>query len=668
MSLKVALPSGRTLKVKANFPYPTSPVGYRVLLKGRTGIVVGLSEEGEVLDVSFPDEKPFTTEKHILSVLEVANHYAQLPWLILFDLVPSVFDWREEEYICLGEKDWKYVDRLSLNVLEYVKVRRAVKEESLKEKFGKELVEKLLDLGFLKRVKEWKMPNLTTTYYSLLVPLEEAIQKLKRFKNKEGKQRLIYYLLENRVVSKEELRSAGFKSEDIRALVQKGIVGEREEIIQEIREVPTLRQIKMEYLKPLGERSVIFGSWEGIIGHISSELERLVQERKNAFIFCPSLSLLSVLYQHLYPLLKDRLILLKSQDKPKDFIKKWFSVSSEEGIVLLGTKIALLAPLKTLSLLVYFDEGFTKAWWNGFDTRLFLYTLSRYYGANFLFVSTHIPLALCLRDDWEKHYHTPQADVFIFRRKAQEILSPQAKELIKNSQEEWLFLVNKGGYAYAFCNYCGWIVECPKCKSFLTLSKSKDTVFCTSCGYKAPAHCPECGRQLDELGFGIEKAMEEVFKLFGQRENFHFDTVPRLGRVYDNVLVLHGDNILSVPWFDSLERYFSYMWQALCISKKRLIIQTVLEDHPILGYIKGKDWKGFCNEELERRKVEDLPPFKRLVKVKLKAFPKLRNLPIEVKRRKVEGLWELLIKVDKRSFSSLMRNLREYKPVELEVY
>ncbi|MFN3472392.1 MAG: hypothetical protein ACK4ZR_07315, partial [Aquificaceae bacterium] len=180
---------------------------------------------------------------------------------------------------------------------------------------------------------------------------------------------IIYYLLEKGTVSREELRSAGFKGEDIKALIQKGIIGEREEMVREIvGGVPTIRQVGVEYLRPLGKRSVIFGAWEGIISHLSSELERLVQEGKNAFVFCPSLSLLSVLYQSLYPLLGKRLITLRSQDKPKDFIKKWFYVSSAEGIVLLGSKIALLAPLKSMDLLVYFDENTSKSW-EDFDLR-----------------------------------------------------------------------------------------------------------------------------------------------------------------------------------------------------------------------------------------------------------------------------------------------------------
>lgn len=667
MNLKIALPGGKSLRVRAEFPYVGSPVGYRVLIKGKTGLVVGLAREGEATDLTFPDEKPITTEKHILSILETADYYAELPWKLLFDLMPSVFDWREEEYIRLGEKDWKFIDKLSLKVLEYVKARRAVKEENLKERFGRDVVEKLLELGFLKRVREWKMPDLTTTYYSLLVPLEEAIQRLKRFKKKEEKLRLIYYLLENRIASREELKSAGFKGKDIKALVQKGIIGEREEMIQEIKRPPTVRQAKAEYLKPLGKKSVLFGSWEGIISHISSELERLVKEVKNAFIFCPSLSLLSVLFEHLYPLLGDRLILLRSQDKPKDFIKKWFYVSSADGIVLLGSKIALLAPLKSMDLLIYFDENTPKAW-EGFDIKHFLYTLSKYYGANFLFVSTFIPLSLCAREDWERHYHAPQGNVLVFKRKAQEILSPSVKELIKNSQEEWLFLVNKSGYAYAFCSFCGWMVECPRCKSFLTLSKDKRVVFCTSCGFRSPALCPECGRQVKELGFGIEKAIEEIHKLFGNRESFHFDTVPRLGKSYDNVLVLHSDNILSVPWFDSLERYFSYLWQALCISKKRLIVQTALEDNPIIEFIKKKDWQGFCKEELKRREEEGLPPFKRLLRVRLKAEPSLKGLPVEVKRRRLESLLELIIKVDKKHLKELLKRLMEYQPISLEVF
>lgn len=667
MNLKLALPNGRTLNVEVYFPYETSPIGYRVLLKGQTAIVVGLGEGGEKLELEFPDQKPVTTEKHIASLLDTAKYYSLFPWKLLFDLLPSAFNWREEEFIVLGDKEAAFLDRLSFQMLDYVKKRRQVKEESLKEKFGKDLVEKLIRLGFLKRKKEWVMPSLETKVYYLVLPMEEALHRLKRFRKREEKIRLLHYLFERRKATEEELKEAGFSNEDIKALVKKGILEEREELIEEVRYVPHVRQEKKEYIKPLGERSILFGDWEKTKDFLIEEVDKQISQNKSVYIFCNTVNLSNALYQDLYPLFGDRLVLLNSSVKPKEFIKRWFYVASTDGIVLLGSKVSLLAPVKGLSLLVYLEDRSFKDF-EGFDLKYFLYGLCRYYGANFLFLSSLPPVGLCIKQDWQSFYQEPVSQVFTFKRKAQEILSPQSKELLKeNLTEEWLFLVNKSGYAYAYCGYCGWVLECPRCGSFLTLNKDKSSVFCSSCGYRAPALCQECGKKVQELGFGIEKAMEEIGNLFGSRENFHFDTVPRLGRSYENVMVLHGDNILSVPWFDSEERYFSYLWTALCISKKRLVVQSVLDNNPLLHLLENKDWQTFCQEELEKRKEDGLPPFKRLVLAKLKKVPPLEELPIELKKRKLKDFWEVFIKVDKRHLPHILKLLRGYEPIHLEV-
>ncbi|MCS7170815.1 MAG: primosomal protein N', partial [Aquificaceae bacterium] len=646
MNLKLALPNGRTLKVKAFFPYSDSPLGYRVLLKGseggRTAIVVGFAEEGKELSLEFPDDRPITTKRHMSALVETAEHYALMPWRLLFDLLPSILDWKEESLLVIGGHGLNFLDRKSRELIEYVRSRRSVKEDALKERFGKDLVEKLIELGFLKRRKDWKMPDMTKTLYGLALPFEEVINRLKVFKNKEEKLRLVYHLRERVVVSKEELREAGFDWRDVKDLIRKGIVAEKEEDLRGTKSLESSTKDRVNYLKPIGGKSIIFGSWEKVLLRVSGELQRLVGEGKSAFLFCDNLQLIESLETHLYPLLGDRLVVLSSRERPKDFIQRWFSLHSAVGVVVLGSRLSLLAPIKGLDLLLCFGSE-PHLLPNGADLRYYLYRLSQNYGASFSIVDPMPPLSLWIKEDWQKEYFPPASEVFVVKRKWDEVLSPDLKSLV--DKENCLFLVNKTGYSYGFCSFCGWMAECPVCRGFLTMSKDRERAFCASCGYKGDAKCPECGKSLQELGFGIDKAVEEVDRCFGKSTNYHFDTVPRLGKVYDQVFVLHADNILSVPWFDSQERYFSYLWKALCTSRKRFVVQTVLDKNPILEYVKNKDYQGFFQEELKIREEEGLPPFKRLVVTKLKTVPTFKDLPVEVKRRRLGEIFELLIKV-----------------------
>ncbi len=668
MNLKLALPGGRTIKVKAHFPYEGSPVGYRVLFSGKTAVVVGLANEGQEASLEFPDTRPFTTEKHIRALIDTANYYGLIPWYLLYKLLPSVFDWRLEEYISLSEKPITFLDKKSLEILSWVKARGKVREENLKKRFGNEPVKYLLELGFLTKKREWKSPKLVEKFYRLCVPLEEALQRLKRLKNKEEVSKLVYFLLEKRYASLEELKEQGFSSAQIKALLKKGIISEAEEVIPYTNpNFAKLRQEKKPLFRPLGSKSVLMGSWQEIKERLFEEFTAYIDRGESIFVFCDQSELLRNLYEEMYAVFGDRLVLLSSFQREKDFVKNWFRVYEEKGLVVLGSRIALLSPIKDLRLVVILGDRASRLQ-DGTDLRHFLFELSRYYGANFCVASPLPPLSLCLREGWQREVFIPSAEVVVIKRKPEEVLTDTTLKLLKeNAKEENLILVNKVGYAYAYCKACGYIVECPRCGSFLTLSKDKSTVFCTSCGYKGLASCPECGRELQELGFGIDKAVEEVEKLIGLRENITFQTKPELGRTYDNVLVLHADNILSVPWYDSAEEYFSYMWKALSISKKRLIVQTVLEHNPLLEFLKTKDWEGFCKEELERRKEENLPPYTRLIRLEVRKEPDLSGLPVEVSKRRVGDLKELLVKVDTKNFASVLKFLRSIRPMRLEV-
>ena len=156
MNLRVAT-GGRVIDISADFPYPTSPVGYRVLLpSGSTGVVVGVSSQGVPMEVSFPDAKPVVFSFHLDAIKDLSELYGMPPWRLLFSLLPNALLWREETYIVATDKSTDFLDKKSSEVINYVKTRGGVKEENLKERFGWRLVELLKEKGFLKEEKDGK--------------------------------------------------------------------------------------------------------------------------------------------------------------------------------------------------------------------------------------------------------------------------------------------------------------------------------------------------------------------------------------------------------------------------------------------------------------------------------------------------------------------------------
>ncbi|MFN3265096.1 MAG: hypothetical protein ACK42C_09390, partial [Aquificaceae bacterium] len=437
--------------------------------------------EGQEVPLEFPDSVPMTTEKHIKAVVETAGHYGLNPWLLLHKLLPSALDWREEEYVVLSEKPHRFLDRKSLEILAWVGKRKKVKEENLRKRFGDGPVRHLMELGFLIKMREWKAPELSEKIYRLSLPIEEAIQRLRALKRGEDAIRLLYFLLERGYASEEDLKDKGFKTGQIRALIKKGLVVEVDEELPQISFKPTkLRQEIKTILKPLGRKTLLMGSWQGISERLFEELQAIAEKKSSVLLFCDHLEMLKCLYEELYPVLGDRLVLLSSLQKEREFVRNWFRVGEEDGLVVLGSRLALLSPIRNLKLLVLLGDRASKLQ-DGTNLRHLLFELARYYGAGFCIASPLPPVSLCLREGWEREVFTPTAEVLVVKRKPEEVLATDTVRLLKDcAGEESLILVNKVGYAYAYCRVCGYVLECPQCGSFLTLSKDGNVVFCNS--------------------------------------------------------------------------------------------------------------------------------------------------------------------------------------------
>jgi primosomal protein N' (replication factor Y) len=94
LSLKIALPGGRIESIKADFPHEGSPVGFRVLVDRKTGLVVGISDDGQVKEVVFPDKVPLTSEKNLSALKDTAMLCGLIPSLLLWELLPAEWNWK----------------------------------------------------------------------------------------------------------------------------------------------------------------------------------------------------------------------------------------------------------------------------------------------------------------------------------------------------------------------------------------------------------------------------------------------------------------------------------------------------------------------------------------------------------------------------------------------
>lgn len=228
---------------------------------------------------------------------------------------------------------------------------------------------------------------------------------------------------------------------------------------------------------------------------------------------------------------------------------------------------------------------------------------------------------------------------------------------LQNGDQAILFQ-NRRGYApYIQCRTCGYSPRCPHCNVTLTQHKATHRMECHYCGYTIPTPdiCPNCNiKDMALMGFGTEKAVEEISRLFPEARIDRLDgdtstsetafrkIVQRFESGQTDILVgtqivtkgfdfggvstvgiLNADNLLSTPDFRASERAFQLMMQVAGRAGRRndrgrVIIQTSQPKHPVIQQIAAGDYHAMAHGELNERKAFGYPPYSRLIRLLLR--------------------------------------------------
>lgn len=673
MLLKVVIPNGQTRLLEWD-GVPENPLGFRVLFRtkssGLTGIVVGYGEgepSGKVH--SFPDRLPLVLPHHIEVAKELSLYYLEPYGKILWDFIPSIFDWYEEEVVTPVLRKPIGLDKRSREVWKYVHQRGEVPYERLKERFGSELVRILLEHKILKREKKWVYPKVEEEIYQLAIPYEEALRRAKTKKQKE----LVEFLEGKRFATEEELKEAGFNLRTIKSLLSSGILKLYRDYPRALRSVPLSQGIAF---KPQKGSFIFSIPYTAALRRSFNLIQKNLSEGKSTLLLFTEREELFEVSQELYAYFGDKIVEISSRISPKKLYENWFR-AQEGGVVVVGSFKAAFSPAKSLESVLLFNElGNTKFIKNGVDLRRVSYLLSKKTGASLEFLTPFYTLESYYgvrRGIFSLEEEGFDAKVKVFRRKG-EVLTEELYKAIKEREDEsFLFLVNKTGYSYLFCPRCDGIVECPECGTFLTFSKEKGKVFCT----KRASHytseekvCPRCGGESLELGFGIEKAREVIESLFGNRENWEFATSPDWKRSFDNVVVLNADNILSVPSYKSHERFLEFVAHALRCARRGFFLQTSVLEEEEIKLLSGKRFKELYERELLRRREEQLPPFVRLVLIETsQELDEVLRTRISEDFVKVynsrQKMWQYLLKIRSREVLKKLWELKRERDLRI---
>ena len=115
--------------------------------------------------------------------------------------------------------------------------------------------------------------------------------------------------------------------------------------------------------------------------------------------------------------------------------------------------------------------------------------------------------------------------------------------------EQSLLLLNRRGYAPVLhCGACDWKSGCPHCSAWRVFHKSDRTLRCHHCGFseRVPRACPECGNlDISPIGRGTEKLQEQLAALLPQARigRIDADTTRGVGLLEQQLAAVHAGEV-----------------------------------------------------------------------------------------------------------------------------
>ena len=115
--------------------------------------------------------------------------------------------------------------------------------------------------------------------------------------------------------------------------------------------------------------------------------------------------------------------------------------------------------------------------------------------------------------------------------------------------EQSLLLLNRRGYAPVLhCNACGWKSGCPHCSAWRVFHKSDRTLRCHHCSLseRVPRACPDCGNlDISPMGRGTEKLQEQLATLLPQARvgRIDADSTRAVGSLQQQLKAVHDGEV-----------------------------------------------------------------------------------------------------------------------------
>jgi primosomal protein N' (replication factor Y) len=403
-------------------------------------------------------------------------------------------------------------------------------------------------------------------------------------------------------------------------------------------------------------------------------LERVLARGRPALVLVPEIALALPLVDRLRADLDARVALLHSGLGDGERADEWRRIRRGDVDVVVGTRLAILAPLADVGLIVV-DEEHDPAYKSDRTPRLqardAAIELGRLAGAPVVLGSAtpSVETEGRARSGEIRRFRLPtrlsgappSVEVVDLRAELAagnlRMLSRSLASALSNlaDGEQAILVINRRGTAsVVLCRDCGHVATCPDCTRPLVYHQAGGTLRCHHCGraWPMPSRCPSCGSaRIRYLGGGTERVEREVRDRFPALRvgRLDRDVVERKGaadRVIDaftdhrlDVLVgtslvtkgldipavtlvgiVSADVALNLPDERAAERTYQLLAQAVGRAGRgdrpgSAIIQTYQPEHPAIEAVAQGRAEAFYDAELDLRRRFGSPPFGRLVKL-----------------------------------------------------
>lgn len=396
-------------------------------------------------------------------------------------------------------------------------------------------------------------------------------------------------------------------------------------------------------------------------------IETVLNRGRQALLLVPEISLtpqLAATVRNRFPQIN--VVSLHSGLNENERLTHWIAAQSGAARIVLGTRLAVFAPMPELGLIVVDEEhdtSFKQSDGFRYSARDLAVVRAQQRGVPIVLGSATPALETWLNAKTNRYallrlpnrinltppriHCVATRDVRLQDGLAPALIAAIAKRLA--AHEQVLIFINRRGYApVLLCHDCGWLSSCHRCSARLVLHLRERQLHCHHCGFQsaAPKTCPDCGNaDLSPVGQGTQRIEAALVAHFPGARVLRIDRdstrnrsawsnmrsrieareidilvgtqILAKGHDFPNlslVGVINADSLLYSMDFRAPERLYALLTQVAGRAGRGniqgdVLIQTDFPNHPLYAALNDQDFAHFADDQLNERRATGFPPF-----------------------------------------------------------